>query len=76
MKAAVYARNIITEHPFIDGNKRTGMIAASVFLENNDYKIIAKEGEIEEFALGIIEKKLELETIADWFCEHSRKTGK
>ena len=76
LKAAVYARNIITEHPFIDGNKRTGMTAASVFLENNSYKIIVKEGEIEGFALAIIEKKFELEMIAEWFKEHSRKIEK
>jgi len=76
LKAAVYARNIITEHPFVDGNKRSGMTAASVFLESNNYKIIAKEGEIEKFALAIIEKKFELEMIAEWFKEHSRKTGK
>ena len=33
LKATVYTRNIIMNHFFIDGNKRTGMTAASVFLE-------------------------------------------
>ena len=37
-KAAVYARNIISGHPFVDGNKRTAMAAASVFLEGNGYR--------------------------------------
>ncbi|MEE8131675.1 MAG: type II toxin-antitoxin system death-on-curing family toxin [Candidatus Paceibacterota bacterium] len=73
IKTAVYARNIITAHPFIDGNKRAGITAASVFLENNGYKIIAKEGEIEKFALKIIVKKLNLGTIAKWFKKHSKK---
>ena len=76
LKAAVYARNIITEHPFVDGNKRTVMVAASVFLENNNYKITAKEGEIEKFALTIIKKKLNLKMIAEWFKEHSQKIRK
>lgn len=76
LKAAVYARNIINGHPFIDGNKRTAMTAASVFLENNGYKIIAKEGEIEQLALKIIIKKFDLETIAGWFKKHSRKIKK
>lgn len=73
IKAAVYARNIIMNHPFVDGNKRTGMTAASVFLENNSYKISAKKGGIEKFALKIVNKKLELQTIADWLKKHSTK---
>ncbi len=73
LKAAVYARNIITGHPFFDGNKRTGMTAASIFLEDNGYKMIAHEGEIENFALHIIKEGLDLETIADWFKKHSKK---
>lgn len=76
LKAAVYTRNIITAHPFVDGNKRTAMVAASVFLENNGYKIIAKKGEIKKLALEIINKKLSLETIANWFKKHSRKIKK
>ena len=54
LKAALYVRNIIMGHPFVDGNKRTGMTAASVFLENNGYKITAQKGEIEKFALKIV----------------------
>lgn len=72
-KAAVIARNIIMHHPFIDGNKRTGMTAASVFLEDNGFVIIAKEGEIERCALKIISEKLEIKSIALWFKRHSHK---
>lgn len=53
LKAAVYARNIITAHPFIDGNKRTGMLTAVVFLENNEYRFIAPPGAVEQFALRV-----------------------
>jgi len=73
-KAAVYARNIIMHHPFIDGNKRTGMTAAAVFLENNDYKVIAKRGEIEHCALKIINRKFDIPAIAAWFKNHSQKS--
>ena len=64
LKAALYARNIIFSHPFVDGNKRTGMTAASVFLEDNSYEIIACKGDIEFFAVHIVIKKLSLEEIA------------
>jgi len=76
LKAAVYARNNILFHPFIDGNKRTGMTVALVFLEYNGYKVVAKKGEIKTFALWIIKHKPELEVVAGWFKEHSRKIQK
>ena len=73
IKAAVYARNIIFNHPFVDGNKRTGMTAAIVFMENNGYKFYAREGEVEQFALEIIHKKHQLKTIANWFKKHTKR---
>lgn len=72
LKAGLYARNIIQNHPFLDGNKRTGMIGAFVFLEDNGYMSIAKEGEIYAFALEIIKEKLGVEAIAAWFAAHSK----
>ena len=73
LKTAVYIRNILMNHPFIDGNKRTGMACAAVFLEDNGYIISVKDGEIEEFALRVIKEKLDLETIALWLEENSKK---
>lgn len=72
LKAAVYVRNIIFSHPFLDGNKRTAMTSASVFLENNGYKIGAKEGEIEKIALRVISNKLSLEQMALWLKKNSK----
>lgn len=66
-KAAVYARNIIAHHPFLDGNKRTGITVASVFLANNKVKIDVEEGEFYTLALHIAEDKWEYEAIATWF---------
>lgn len=70
-KAAVYARNIISGHPFLDGNKRTAMLCASIFLEDNGYKITAPEGGVEKFALQIVNKKLDIPQIAEWFKDNS-----
>ena len=75
-KAALYARDIIMNHPFLDGNKRTGIVAASVFLENNGYRFVGNEGEVERFALNIIRNKLEVDIIAGWFKKHSQRTQK
>ena len=73
LKAAVYARTIMFSHPFIDGNKRTAMAIAFVFLENNGHIAHAKEGEIEQFALRVVREKLALTAIAAWFRRHARK---
>lgn len=73
-KAAVYARNIIADHPFADGNKRTGMTAAAMFLKSNDVSFVAEKGELEDFAVKIATEKLDVKIIAGWLKEHSEKT--
>ena len=75
-KAAVYARDIIACHPFIDGNKRTAMIAAGVFLEHNGYFVMAEKGEIEEFALRLVKDRLDIAAIAAWLKQHSKRLKK
>lgn len=72
-KAAVYTRTIIFSHPFVDGNKRTGMTAAAVFLADNGYRITAPQGAVEKFALRLIEEKLDIEAIAEWLRRHSER---
>jgi len=72
-KASVLAHNIIKFHPFVDGNKRTGMAAAAVFLADNGYELSAKDGEIEKLALAIIKNKLDLDRIAKWFRRNATK---
>ncbi|MDO8521726.1 MAG: type II toxin-antitoxin system death-on-curing family toxin [bacterium] len=73
-KAAVYVRNTIFSHPFIDGNKRTAMMASDVFLQLNGHEITIAKGGVEKFALAVIEKHLELEKIANWLKKNSKKT--
>ncbi len=75
LKAALYAREIIMRHPFVDGNKRTGMSAAFVFLADNGYRATALKGDIEAIALRVISERLSVEEIATWFKMnfHGRK---
>lgn len=73
LKSALYARNIITGHPFFDGNKRTGITCSAIFLENNGYFFDAKEGELEKYAVFIARAKPSLEEIAAWLKSHSKR---
>lgn len=44
--AAAYAFDIIRNHPFVDGNKRTGFLAAYVFLDLHEWELVASEAEV------------------------------
>jgi death-on-curing protein len=70
-KAAVYIRNIIGDHPFIDGNKRTGISAGLFFLQKNGITIQIKKGNLEDFAVKVAVDKLDVADIAKWLEEHS-----
>lgn len=52
--AALYAEGIVKNHPFLDGNKRTGFVAAALFLESNGFVVQASEEEavLETLALA------------------------
>ncbi|MEI8294518.1 MAG: type II toxin-antitoxin system death-on-curing family toxin [bacterium] len=52
--AASYALGIVKNHPFLDGNTRTGLIAAALFLESNGFSFKATEEEavLETLALA------------------------
>lgn len=41
--ATVYTAGIVKNHPFLDGNKRTGFIVGVLFLELHDYRFTASE---------------------------------
>jgi len=42
--AAAYVAGIVRNHPFFDGNKRTGFVVGALFLELNGYRFTAAEG--------------------------------
>ena len=65
-KAAVYMRTIITQHPFLDGNKRTGMMSAFTFLEVNGYRMTATDDEVFEYAIFMATEKPDGNVIALW----------
>lgn len=71
-KAAVYMRNIIADHAFTDGNKRSGVTVAGVFLLRNRIHLTAIPKELEDFAVQVAVEHLDVPTIAAWLRAHSR----
>ena len=62
--AATYAHGIIKNHPFIDGNKRTGMLAALLFLGINGYFPVISNDELVELGINIATNAVSLEEFA------------
>ena len=70
-KAAALLRAIIAEHAFIDGNKRTGMMSALVFLNLNGVNTEAlKDQDLEDFAVQVAVEHLDIPAIAAWLEAH------
>ena len=70
--AAAYAFGIISNHPFIDGNKRTGFLAAYVFLELNGYELIASEAEAVAAVLALATKEMSEADFSGWLKEYAQ----
>ena len=69
--AAAYLFHITQNHPFVDGNKRTGAVAAIVFLALNEIELNADEDEFEKMVLQVAEGKTGKETIATFLRNNS-----
>lgn len=75
-KAAALMDSLIHNHPFIDGNKRTGIAAAALFLRQNGHHLTATSEELEEFTLRVAESRPSIAEIAAWLHAHSLPEGR
>lgn len=71
--AAAYLFHLVKNHPFLDGNKRTGALAAFVFLQLNGYDLTATADEFFEMTLSAAEGNLNKPEIAEFFRRHTTK---
>ena len=62
--AAAYLFHIVQNHAFADGNKRTGMNAAIVFLELNGYGLDWPEDNTEQMVLSVANGEMKQEDVA------------
>lgn len=77
-KAAVYLFQVVTRHPFIDGNKRLGFVLAKYFLIENGYDLKIENEEIVKFVLEIAKGNKTYEQVLEWIIENlnERKINK
>lgn len=65
-KASAIIESIVTNHPFVDGNKRTGYTLFRILLLIEGKDISASQQEKYEFVISIAERKLDYEEIVKW----------
>lgn len=74
--AASYAAGIVRNHPFIDGNKRTGFMAAYIFLDRNGVELTAPEAEATAIIRSLAAREIDESALAAWILQSIRKVRK
>lgn len=71
MKVPVLCHSIISNHPFIDGNKRVGYEAMRLMLRWNGFDIKTSLENKFKFVISIAKGNVDEQSIADWIKNHS-----
>jgi death on curing protein len=70
--AAAYAAGIVKNHPFLDGNKRSGLVAAALFLEVNGVRFKAPEAEAVVMTRALAAGEVDEAGYARWLADSCR----
>lgn len=70
--AAAYLYHIVSNHPFVDGNKRTGTAAAIVFLNINGVEVDADQDDLADLVLAVAQSKVVKADVVRFLRSHSR----
>ena len=70
--AASYLFHLVKNHPFVDGNKRAGVVAALVFLDLNGYDFTAPEDDLAEMVLAVARGEMDKARVAVFIREWSK----
>jgi death-on-curing protein len=71
VKAAALMEDLVLNPPFRDGNRRTNIAAAALFLRGNGQRLTATNDELEHFSRYVADEWPPLNEIAIWFREHT-----
>jgi len=78
-KAARLAFGLVSNHPFVDGNKRIGVLAMLVTLRGNGIVINTKDHDLIALGMGLAESRLNTEDVISWVersCDSTQDHGK
>lgn len=69
--AAAYLFGVLKNHPFVDGNKRTGLAAADLFLYFNRFSLEAEQEDIIQLVLMVSTSEIDETGAAAFFRDHT-----
>ena len=69
--AASYAAGIVGNHPFVDGNERTGFAAAATFLDRNGVELTASETQAAQMTIDLATRDVSEDEYANWLRENT-----
>ena len=69
--AAHLAFSLIKNHPFLDGNKRIGILSMLVFLDINDLPVMCNDDELVTVGLGLADNSMTESELVEWIISHS-----
>ena len=72
--AAGYLFHLVKNHPFVDGNKRVGAVAALVFLDLNGFDFHASEDDFAEMVLAVARGEINKSQVAVFIRNWSKPT--
>ena len=70
--AAAYAAGIIRNHPFVDGDKRTGFMSAYLFMAENGLQLTVPEVEVVQIVILLAASEIDGAAFASWLREHGK----
>ena len=71
-KAAALGESLIVNHPFVDGNKRTGFLAMAALLQEDGCYITASQEDAYVFTINISTDNFKFEQIVDWLKQNTK----
>jgi death on curing protein len=71
--AATYTAGIVKNHPFLDGNKRTGFVVGILFLELNGYRFTASEEAAAQAVLNLASGKMDEDAYCAFLRAHAQR---
>ena len=72
-RAAALMESLLRNHGFVDGNKRTAVMAAAFWLEREGYVLEASQSQMVEAVVSVTERQLSHEKLTLWFEAHVRQ---
>lgn len=70
--SAAYVLGITGNHPFVDGNKRTGLVVALTFIQKNGYLVQPNQRDAVNTMLAVADGRLSESELAHWFRSYMR----